>query len=401
MPSEDIAERAAGDETRRLLKTLTGSRHDTAAAPEVRSRAAAHSRWLWAVAGAAVFATAIYFVRQDDGRVDSDQRAVQAKSAPANTPPPAPSPAAEPGDVLQASGFVVATREATVSAETTGRVVRLLVSEGSRVERGQTIAELDASVQQAQVEHARARVAASEDAVAVTESKVAAARRNLERSRSLIKRGFISQSQLDEATDQLAQLEAQLVSDRSQIKVARKELALESKQLDNTRIAAPFDGVVTELAAHVGEIVSPISAGGGFTRTGICTIVDLSSLEGEIDVNEQYLGRIAGGQGVSVTSPAYPSLRIEGHVDTVTAAVDRSTAAVKVRIAFDEAPGKLIPGMRIDAAFAATPGLQPARPPQAKNVVPPPLAGEGRVGDRSEAAEGLDAAAQAERRGES
>jgi RND family efflux transporter MFP subunit len=401
MPIDDVVEKTAGEETRRLLKTLTGHQRTAEHAAEPRSRAPARPRWPWVAAGAVACAVAVYFVRQDNGRV-VDQQAVQANpDAPANAPAPTPAPAAAPGNVLQASGFVVATREATVSAETTGRVVRLLVSEGSRVERGQAIAELDASVAEAQVQHAHARVAASEDAVAVTKSKVDAARRNLQRSRSLIARGFISQSQVDEAADLLAQLEAQLVSDRSQIEVARKELALERQQLDNTRIVAPFDGVVTELAAHVGEIVSPISAGGGFTRTGICTIVDLTSLEGEIDVNEQYLGRIAGGQQVSVTSPAYPSLRIQGHVDTVTAAVDRSTAAVKVRIAFDDATGKLIPGMRIDAAFADMESLQPALPPQAKNLVPPPLAGEGRVGARSEAAEGLDTASQAERRSES
>jgi multidrug resistance efflux pump len=128
---------------------------------------------------------------------------------------------------------------------------------------------------------------------------------------------------------------------------------MQHQQLASTRIVAPFDGVVTALSAHVGEIVSPISAGGGFTRTGICTIVDLGTVEGEANISEQYLSRIAAGQRVRITALAYPDARIGGRVLGMTPVVDRNTAALKVRIGFDDAvPVQLMPGMRIDLDFA-------------------------------------------------
>ncbi len=276
---------------------------------------------------------------------------------------PAPAPAAtlsvQPksagsGSVLEASGFVVANRQATVSAAFTGRIVRLHVEEGSFVRRGQTIAELDSSVSSAQVAYAQAGVQAAERAAAVTRTKIMMAKRNLLRSEDLAARGFVSQASLDQTTESVESLQAQITSDQSQVEVAVKQLSLQREQLRSLNVVAPFDGIVTELSAHVGEIVSPVSGGGGFTRTGICTIVDPASLEGEVDVNEQHLGRLRQGQRVAVRLPAYPELTLNGRIATLPTAVNRSTAAVKLRIAFDEPSAQLRPGMRADFGFMAS-----------------------------------------------
>jgi RND family efflux transporter MFP subunit len=252
---------------------------------------------------------------------------------------------------LDASGFVVARRQATVSADLTGRLTRINVVEGSIVERGDIIAELDTRISEAQVRYAGAQLRSAEGQADVIRAQISAAENTMERVRALAARNFASKAALDEATSAYFTLKANLAVAMTDIDVARQQLALQEAQLEITRIRAPFDGVVTEVTAGVGEIVSPISAGGGFTRTGICTIVDLDSLQGEIQVNERYLGRLRKGQPVRIKSPAYPDMRVNGHIETITAAVDRSTAAVTVIVQFDVRDPRLMSGMRLDVTF--------------------------------------------------
>jgi HlyD family secretion protein len=276
------------------------------------------------------------------------------------------------GSVLEASGFVIAGRQATVSASITGRIARLQVTEGSFVRRGQPIAELDAGISDAQVAYAEAGVRAADKAAGVTRARMQAANRDKRRSEDLAAQGFVSQASLEQTTAALESLQAQLTSDLSQVEVARKQLALQREQLRSVKVVAPFDGVVTSVSAHVGEIVSPISGSGGFTRTGICTIVDPESVEGEVDVSEQYLGRLRKDLPVSVRFPAYPDITVSGRIAVLPAAVDRNTAAIKVKITFDDLVQQLTPGMRADFTFMA-PGVSgSAASSPARNARPAP-----------------------------
>jgi RND family efflux transporter MFP subunit len=332
-------------DTRRLLDSLA---LDTGLAP---ARAPRPGWWVPAIACAVGLAVAsgIAWLRTPAPAAPATAVAVATDASAA----PAPKRAVAGSGGVQASGFVVARQQATVSADVTGRLAKILVQEGDRVRRGDLIAELDPHIVAAQVDIATAGIASARRNADVTRARLADARQKLRRSAELAEKRYVSQAALDAANNEVALLEAQLASDLGAVAVADRQSAMQQQQLASTRIVAPFDGVVTALSAHVGEIVSPISAGGGYTRTGICTIVDLGTVEGEANISEQYLSRIVAGQRVQVSALAYPDARVGGRVLGITPVVDRNTAALKVRIAFDDAsPVQLMPGMRIDLDFA-------------------------------------------------
>jgi RND family efflux transporter MFP subunit len=164
------------------------------------------------------------------------------------------------------------------------------------------------------------------------------------------------------------------------VKVADRGVELQKADLDNTIIRAPFTGVVTTKNAQPGEMVSPVSAGGGFTRTGICTIVDMRSLEIDVDVNEHYIGGVKNGQAVSAVLKAYPDWQIPAHVITVVPTADRQKATVLVRIAIDKQDSRILPDMGIDVTF-----LRPSNEPGAvtRPVTLVPKAAVTKVGDDS------------------
>lgn len=274
-----------------------------------------------------------------------------APAAPAATAPVPPQAAASAGVVLEASGYVVAQRQATVSSSMTGRLLRLHVQEGAWVRQGDLIAELDPGIQSAQVAHARAGVKAAEQAVEVTRQRLLAAQRSAARDRNLADQGFLSPAHLDQSHSGVQTLQAQLDAELSQVQVAREQHRIQQEQLQHVQVRAPFDGIVSGLTAHEGEIVSPISGGGGFTRTGICTITDTGSLEGEADIGERYLSRLHVGQRVQVRLPAYPQHRLEAQVLTLPSSVDRNTAAARLRIRFSSIPSELRPGLRAEFVF--------------------------------------------------
>jgi RND family efflux transporter MFP subunit len=253
--------------------------------------------------------------------------------------------------VLDASGYVVARRQATVAAEVTGKLVEVDVEEGQAVEQGQVLARLDDATEQAQLELARARLEATRSALDETAAQLDNARRTLKRQRDLKQRDLTSQAQLDLAVTEVETLSARMANQRSQVAVAEREVALRRQLLDELTIRAPFSGVVIARAAQAGEMVSPISAGGGFTRTGICTIVDMDSLEIEVDVNEAYIDRVTAGQPVVATLDAYPDLRIPARVKAVVPAADRQKATVRVRVAFVERDPRVLPEMGISVRF--------------------------------------------------
>ncbi|MBU6371249.1 MAG: efflux RND transporter periplasmic adaptor subunit [Alphaproteobacteria bacterium] len=252
---------------------------------------------------------------------------------------------------LTASGYVVARARATIAAEVTGRVVEVRVEEGQAVKKGQVIAVLDASTARADAVTAEARAASAEAGVRASEAEMVEAERALARLQSLSKGGFASDANLKTAQARLDTATAQLAQARAQVNSARSEASRQRVQLSKYEIRAPFSGIVIDKAAQPGEIISPLSAGGGFTRTGICTIVDMDSLEIEVDVNEAYIGRVKAGQKVEAVLDAYPDAVMPATVIATIPTASRDKATVRVRIAFDAKDPRILPDMAIKVTF--------------------------------------------------
>ena len=255
------------------------------------------------------------------------------------------------GSVLDATGYVVARRQATVSAKTTGKVVEVFVEEGLVVEEGQLLATLDDSVPSAQYELAGSRLASSRAALAELEVQIRQAELDLERTQGLADRNLASKADLDRDSLSVDALIARLDRARTDIVVAERSLAVQKQLLDDMQIRAPFAGIVVAKAAQPGEMISPVSAGGGFTRTGICTIVDMTSLEVEVDVNESYINRVRAGQPVQVTLNAYPDDRYPAEVIAIIPTADRNKATVRVRVGFVERDERVLPDMGVRVSF--------------------------------------------------
>jgi RND family efflux transporter MFP subunit len=266
--------------------------------------------------------------------------------------------------VLNASGYVVARRRATVSSRITGRVIEVLVEEGKPVRKDQVLARLDPTTAERGLALAQAELEATRRGVAENKVRLEQARLNLQRYRSLRADGIVNQSDLDNADTEVRAIEARLALWDEQVHVGERQVAVRQNDVADTVIVAPFSGVAISKDAQPGEMISPVSAGGGFTRTGICTIVDMSSLEIEVDVNESYINRVSPAQRVEATLDAYPDWRIPGKVITTVPAADRQKATVLVRIAFDKLDPRILPDMGIKVAFlgADTPAAMAAAP---------------------------------------
>jgi HlyD family secretion protein len=274
-----------------------------------------------------------------------------AQAAPVRTAAVRESATAEAAAVLNASGYVTARRRATVSSKITGKVVEVLVEEGMRVREGQVLARLDAATAQVNLNLAEAQLAAARRALAETEVRLHEAELTLTRTRGLVAEGVSSQAALDAAQAEYDSLQARLELGREEVAVAERQVGVRQRELADTVIEAPFDGVVVSKDAQPGEMISPVSAGGGFTRTGICTVVDMSSLEIEVDVNESYIARVEPGQRVEAVLDAYPDWRIPARVITPVPTADRQKATVRVRIAFDQLDPRILPDMGVKVTF--------------------------------------------------
>ena len=269
--------------------------------------------------------------------------------------------AGESAAVLNATGYVTARRQATVSSKVTGKIAEVMVEEGMTVRRGQVLARLDESSARASYNLAAAQAQSARQSVAETDVRLAEAKQTLGRRNALFKDGVIGQADVDAAKAEVDSLAARVNVAREEVEVAARQVAVYATALDDLGIRAPFDGVAISKDAQPGEMVSPVSAGGGFTRTGITTLVDMTSLEIEVDVNESYIGRVKPGQRVTATLDAYPDWLIPAHVITSIPAADRQKATVLVRIGFDDLDPRLIPDMGVKVAFhdekeAAAPG---------------------------------------------
>ena len=253
--------------------------------------------------------------------------------------------------VLNASGYVTARREATVSSKITGKVTDVSIEEGMKVQEGQILARLDDTNVKASLQLAQAQLVSARNALAETRVRIREAEQELERQAGLLKNKIATQADYDHAEAAALALKARLEQQQAEVLVAEKQMATWQQQLEDTVIRAPFGGIVTSKNAQPGEMISPISAGGGFTRTGIGTIVDMQSLEIEVDVNESYINRVEPGQPVEATLDAYPDWKIPCKVIAIIPTADRQKSTVKVRVGFDKLDQRILPEMSIKVAF--------------------------------------------------
>ena len=253
--------------------------------------------------------------------------------------------------VLNASGYVTARRRATVSSKITGKVTEVNVEEGMAIREGQVLARLDDSQFRASLNLAEAQAEAARRNVRESEVRLAEARLALDRAQRLSADRLNTQADLDTARAAVDSLVARIDAPRGPVRVTERQIDVERTNLDNTIVRAPFSGVAVSKDAQPGEMVSPNSAGGGFTRTGICTLVDMRSLEVEVDVNETYINRVEDGQPVTVVLNAYPDWQQPGHVITTVPKADRQKATVLVRIGFAELDPRILPDMGVKVTF--------------------------------------------------
>jgi RND family efflux transporter MFP subunit len=273
--------------------------------------------------------------------------------------------------VLDGSGYVTARREAVVSSKVTGKVLEILVEEGMEVREGQVLARLDDSLVRRAYEVAEAERESTRAALAETKALLTEAELALERTHSLVAQGFASRADLDAAIARRESLAARLERERRQLDTAASAVALRRQELDDMTIRAPFTGVAVSKDAQPGEMISPVSAGGGFTRTGVATIVDMGSLEIEVDVNEAYIQRVAPDQPVVATLDAYPDWKIPARVITLVPTADRQKATVKVRIGFEQLDPRILPDMAVKVSFGALENADSAAPAPRPAVLVP------------------------------
>lgn len=331
-----------------LLRSLTIDR----SADKVESSAG--RRWMpvaitaavCVVAAAAAFG-AYEFSRQDPARETASQPAAQ----PQTPPPAAQAPASnKTAGNLAASGYVVARRKATVAAEITGKVVEVFIDEGMTVTEGQVVARLDSVLAEKDYELARSRVETADAAVAAITADLEDATRIMTRIHTLSQKNFATEADLTKAQARVGVLSAQLRQAQSQFETARIDAKRSGSLLDKHQIKAPFSGVVIDRSAQPGEMISPMSVG-GYTRTGICTIVDMDSIEIEVDVNEAFIGRVVPGGPVNAVLDAYPDWTIPASVIAIVPTANREKATVKVRIRFEKKDPRILPDMAVKVNF--------------------------------------------------
>ncbi len=255
------------------------------------------------------------------------------------------------GAVLNASGYVTARRRATVSSKVTGKVLEVFVEEGNQVKKNQVLARLDDSQMRASLAVAEAQLETAKRGAAEDEARLREAELTLARREQLVKEQVISKSELDTARAEVESLKARIAMAEQQVKVSESLVSQRKTDLVDMVVRAPFDGVAISKDAQPGEMISPVSAGGGFTRSGIATIVDMGSLEIEVDVSESYINRVRSGQPIEAILDAYPDWRIPAHVITTVPTADRQKATVRVRIGFDQLDPRILPDMGVKVSF--------------------------------------------------
>ncbi len=312
-------------------------------------------KWLWGVvAGVAVLAlaggAAWWFVTA------SKPVAVETITVRAN------GQGARSDAVLQATGYVTARRMATVSAQITGTLTEVLIDEGFKVRKGQVLARLDDTGLKAARAAAEAQVRSAQASQGQVRAQLAQAQADARRQAELAATGMTTRQNHEQTATSVKTYAAQLEASQRQVEAAQAQLKQAQVNFDYATVRAPFDGVVTARAAQVGEIISPLSAGGGFTRTGVGTIVDMDSLEVNVDVNEAYIAQVKGDMPCEAVLDAYPDWRIPAHVVAVIPSADRGKATVKVRVAMDQKDERVVPDMGVRVSFLAAKPRAEAKP---------------------------------------
>jgi RND family efflux transporter MFP subunit len=262
--------------------------------------------------------------------------------------------------MLDASGYVIARRQATVASKTIGRVTEVAIEEGQRVQKDEIIARLDDSITRASLAQARAQVTQAEANLKAAKTALDDARPIFQRNERQLAARVISEQTFDQARAAYNAAQSDYDVRVRGLEVAHAGLQMAQRNQDDTIVRAPFAGVVTVKAAQAGEIVSPQSAGGGFTRTGIGTIVDMESLEVEVDVSENFINRVRPTQPATIKLNAYPDWEIPAEVIAVIPTADRSKATVKVRVGFKQKDERVLPEMGARVSFLSTPDAAPA-----------------------------------------
>jgi RND family efflux transporter MFP subunit len=284
----------------------------------------------------------------------------------------APGGGASEGAILQATGYITARRQATVSTQMTGTLTQVLIEEGDRVQKGQVLARLDDSAPRASLGLAQAQVRTAQAQVAQAQAQLAQAQADARRQDTLASSGMIAPQAAEQARTAVATFAAQLEARRREVESAQAQLVQAQVNFDYTVVRAPFAGVIIAKSAQVGEIVSPLSAGGGFTRTGVGTIVDMDSLEVDVDVNEAYIGQVKPGMPAEAVLDAYPDWRVPAHVIAIVPTADRGKATVKVRVALEQKDVRLLPDIGVRVSFLGSKAQATAPPP--KGVLVPAAA---------------------------
>lgn len=276
------------------------------------------------------------------------------------------------GAILQATGYITARRQATVSTQMTGTLTQVLIEEGDRVQKGQVLARLDDSAPRASLGLAQAQVRTAQAQVAQAQAQLAQAQADARRQDTLASSGMIAPQAAEQARTAVATFAAQLEARRREVESAQAQLVQAQVNFDYTVVRAPFAGVIIAKSAQVGEIVSPLSAGGGFTRTGVGTIVDMDSLEVDVDVNEAYIGQVKPDMPAEAVLDAYPDWRVPAHVIAIVPTADRGKATVKVRVALEQKDVRLLPDIGVRVSFLGS--KAPAAAPPPKGVLVPAAA---------------------------
>ncbi|BFM10246.1 efflux RND transporter periplasmic adaptor subunit [Simiduia litorea] len=285
--------------------------------------------------------------------INSSSNLTSANSTPspiANKPDlqAAPKPTSNNSAVLNASGYITARRMATVSAEVMGLIKSVEVEEGMDVQENQILARLDDTLAKVSLQQAQAQ---TQSALARVDSLSASLEEAQRQYRRAQENKYSSEVEKTQAVTNLATAKANFAGANSDLAAIRFETQRRTELVDDHIIRAPFNGVVTVKNAQPGEIVAPSSAGGGFTRTGICTIVDMTSLEIEVDVNEAFIGRVSPQQVVKAQLDAYPDWEIPASVIAIIPTADRGKATVRVRIQIDTTDERILPDMGVKVAF--------------------------------------------------
>ena len=256
-----------------------------------------------------------------------------------------------PSALLQSTGYVTARRQATVATQITGTLTQVLIEAGDRVKKGQVIARLEDSALRASLNVAQANVSSAQAQIAQTQAQLTQAEADARRQGELASSGMVSKQAVEQSRTAAASFGAVLEARQRELDSVRAQLAQAKVNFDYSVVRAPFSGVVTAKTAQVGEIVSPLSAGGGFTRTGVCTIVDMDSLEVDVDESEAFIGQVKPDMPAQAVLDAYPDWKVPAHVIAIVPTADRGKATVRVRVALELIDARLVPEMGVRVSF--------------------------------------------------